>query len=249
MNKLKILIIDDEELARAIVRKYLSGFNDIIETVDECSNGFEAVKKINVNKPDLIFLDIQMPKISGFEMLELIDDPPGIIFTTAYDKYAIKAFEVNAVDYLLKPFSQERFNESVNRAFERLKSDSQSSSVQKLLDYDINEKETLERIVVKDGTKITVIPVEHIKYIEAQDDYVMIYSDSGKFIKQKTMKYLEEHLDQNNFIRVHRSYIAALPRISRIESYQKDSYRLVLKDNIKLPVSRTGYTKLKEIFK
>jgi two-component system, LytTR family, response regulator len=249
MNKLKILIIDDEELARTVVRKYLSGFSNIIETIDECSNGFEAIKKINENKPDLIFLDIQMPKISGFEMLELIDDPPVIIFTTAYDKYAIKAFEVNAVDYLLKPFSQERFIESVNKALERLKSDSKSGPVKKLIDYDINEKEILERIVVKDGTKITIIPVEQIRYIEAQDDYVMIYSDNGKFMKQKTMKYLEEHLDANNFIRVHRSYIAALSRISRIESYQKDSYRLVLNDNVKLPVSRTGYSKLKEIFK
>jgi two-component system, LytTR family, response regulator len=249
MNKLKVLIIDDEDLARTIVRKYLAPFNNV-EIIDECNNGFEAIKKINESKPDLIFLDIQMPKISGFEMLELIEDPPIIIFTTAYDKYAIKAFEVNAVDYLLKPFSQERFNESVDKAMERIKNkDVQSESVQKLVDYEQNEKESLERIVVKDGTKITVIPIEQIKYIEAQDDYVMIYSDNGKFIKQKTMKNLEEHLDPKNFVRIHRSYIVALSRIIKIESYQKDSYKIVLNDNMKLPVSRTGYSKLKEIFK
>lgn len=249
INKIKVIIIDDEELARTVVRKYLTAFN-VIEIIDECANGFEAIKKINENKPDLIFLDIQMPKISGFEMLEVIDDPPAIIFTTAYDKYAIKAFEVNAVDYLLKPFSQERFNESVNKALERIKNkDLQSKSVEKLVNYDLNEKEFLERIVVKDGTKIIVVPVDDVKYLEAQDDYVMIHSENGKFMKQKTMKYFEEHLDPNNFIRVHRSYIVSLPRINKIESYQKDSYRIVLNDNEKLPVSRTGYSKLKEMFK
>lgn len=248
-KKIKALIIDDEELARTIIRKYLGDF-DNMEIVGECGNGFEGVKMINESKPDIVFLDIQMPKISGFEMLELIEDPPIIIFTTAYDKYALKAFEVNAVDYLLKPFSQERFNESVNKAINHLKNEVVGSkSVEKLIDYGTSQKEYLERVVVKDGTKVFVIPCDKIKYIEAQDDYVMIYFASGKFLKQKTMKFFEEHLSEKEFIRVHRSYIVALSQINKIEQMQKDSYQIFLKDGAKIPVSKTGYSKLKKLLK
>lgn len=248
-KKIKILIIDDEELARTIVRKYLVDFDDM-EIVGECGNGFEGVKMINESKPDIVFLDIQMPKISGFEMLELIEDPPIIIFTTAYDKYALKAFEVNAVDYLLKPFSQERFNESVNKAISHLKNKVVGSkSVEKLVDYGASQKEYLERVVVKDGTKVFVIPCDKIKYIEAQDDYVMIYFTSGKFLKKKTMKFFEEHLSEKEFIRVHRSYIVALSQINKIEQMQKDSYQIFLKDGAKIPVSKTGHSKLKKLLK
>ncbi len=249
VKKSKVLIVDDEELARTIIRKYLADF-DTIEIVGECGNGFEGIKMINENKPDIVFLDIQMPKISGFEMLELIENPPIIIFTTAYDKYALKAFEVNAVDYLLKPFSQERFSESVNKAITLLKNKAAGSKpVEKLVNYNSSQKEYLERVVVKDGTKVFVIPCNKIKYIEAQDDYVMIYFASGKFLKQKTMKFFEEHLSEKEFIRVHRSYIVALSQINKIEQIQKDSYQIILKDGEKIPVSKTGYSKLKKLLK
>lgn len=246
MNTLQAIIIDDEKLAREIIKKYLNEHKEI-ELTTEASNGFEAVKKINEEKPDLIFLDIQMPKISGFEMLELLDEPPVIIFTTAYDQYALKAFEVNAADYLLKPFSQERFNEALEKAYKFLKDKSrQNKVINNLIEHTNKEIEYLERIVIKDGSEINIIPVDKIKWIEAQDDYVMIHSDEGKFLKQKTMKYLEEHLPPEGFIRIHRSYIVAINRIQKIESYEKESYRIITKNNEKLPVSKSGYSKLKE---
>lgn len=245
-EKIKAIIIDDEELARSIIKKYLNDFPNI-ELAGECSNGFEGIKKIHEDKPGLVFLDIQMPKINGFEMLELIENPPEIIFTTAFDNYAVKAFEVNAVDYLLKPFSQERFSEAVQKAIERFKEKkSGSKSVKKLIDYNNENTESLDRVVIKDGTKISIIPVEKIRFIEAKDDYVLICTENGNFLKQQTMKYFEDHLNGKDFIRVHRSYIVAISHIGKIESLLKDNYQIILRDNTKIPVSRTGYSKLKE---
>jgi len=242
---MKAIIVDDEHLAREIIKKYLANNNDI-EIIAECSNGFDAVKEISEKKPDLVFLDIQMPKLNGFEMLELLDDPPAIVFTTAYDNYAIKAFEVNAVDYLLKPFSEERFNEALNKVVERIKQKNfDKSNVEKLIDD--HQKEILERIVVKDGPKITIIPVDTLKWTEAQDDYVKIHSEGGRFMKKKTMKFFEDHLDPNMFIRIHRSSIININFIKQMELYEKDSYRVILKDETKLPVSKTGLQKLKGI--
>ncbi len=249
LNKIKVLIIDDENLAREIIKKYLAG-NDRISIIGECSNGFDGIKKINEEKPDIIFLDVQMPKINGFEMLELIDEPPIIIFTTAFDQYALKAFEVNAADYLLKPFSKERFDEAVEKALNNVQNKSHQSYIIKNLIKSNDEKSHyLDRIVIKDSSTINIIPIDEIKYIEAQDDYVMVYSIAGKFLKQKTMKYYEDHLDQNLFVRIHRSYIVPVKRIKRIELAEKNSYQVKLEDNIKLPVSKSGYDKLKEILK
>ena len=249
LNKIKVLIIDDENLAREIIEKYLAG-NDRISIIGECSNGFDGIKKINEEKPDIIFLDVQMPKINGFEMLELIDEPPIIIFTTAFDQYALKAFEVNAADYLLKPFSKERFDEAVEKALNNVQNKSHQSYIIKNLIKSNDEKSHyLDRIVIKDSSTINIIPIDEIKYIEAQDDYVMVYSIAGKFLKQKTMKYYEDHLDQNLFVRIHRSYIVPVKRIKRIELAEKNSYQVKLEDNIKLPVSKSGYDKLKEILK
>jgi two-component system LytT family response regulator len=249
MNKIRTIIRDDEKLARSVIRNYAKDNNEI-EIIDECSNGFEGIKKINESKPDLIFLDIQMPKISGFEMLELIDKPPLIIFTTAFDQFALKAFEVNAADYLLKPFSKERFNEGLGKALHRLKNKHENSAVIKSLILQ-NERraEFLERIVIKDGPKISVVHVEDINYLEAQDDYIMVYSREGKFLKQKTMKYFEEHLNPVDFIRIHRSYIASVKRIKKIELLEKESYQIILEDKSALPVSKSGYEKIREIFK
>jgi len=246
-KKISVVIIDDESLGRQIVRKFLDSRDDF-EIAAECSNGFEGVKKINELKPDIVFLDIQMPKLTGFEMLELLDSPPVIIFTTAYDQYAIKAFEVNAADYLLKPFSAERFEEALEKAELLLKNKSRGNEIiSGLITHTQETTEYLERIVVKDGSRIHIIPVDTISYIEAQDDYVMIHSSEGSLLKQKTMKYFEEHLPPDDFLRIHRSYIAAIPHIKKIELVEKESYRLILDDGTKLPVSRSGYERLKSL--
>jgi two-component system, LytTR family, response regulator len=242
---MKAIIVDDEHLAREIIKKYLSD-NDDIDVIVECSNGFDAVKEITEKKPDLVFLDIQMPKLNGFEMLELLDEQPAIIFTTAFDNYAIKAFEVNAVDYLLKPFSEERFNEALNKVVERIQQKNfNKENVDKLIEE--QQPEMLERIVVKDGSKISIIPVETLKWLEAQDDYVRIHSEGGRFMKKKTMQFFENHLNPNMFIRIHRSSIININSIKQMELYEKDSYRVILKDDTKLPVSKTGLQRLKEI--
>ena len=244
-DKIRTIIIDDEKLAREITKGYLSKHPEI-EIIAECSNGFDAIKKINEDKPDLIFLDIQMPKISGFEMLELLDDPPAIIFTTAYDQYAIKAFEVSAVDYLFKPFSEERFNDALKKSFALIKDKfQQNSTIKNIIDHHDEKIEFLERVVIKDGSKISIVPVESIKWIEAQDDYVMINSEQGRFLKKKTMKFFENHLDENMFIRIHRSYIINADFIQHLEQKGKESYQLILKNGRELPVSKTGLSKLK----
>jgi len=246
-KEINALIVDDEHLAREIVKKYLEKYQNI-NIIGECSNGFDAVKEITEKKPDLVFLDIQMPKLNGFEMLELLDEQPAIIFTTAFDNYAIKAFEVNAVDYLLKPFSEERFNEALNRVVERAQQKNiNNENVDKLIEHHDQQPELLERVVVKDGSKISIIPVETLKWLEAQDDYVRIHSEGGRFMKKKTMKFFEDHLNPNMFIRIHRSSIININSIKQMELYEKDSYRVILKDDTKLPVSKTGLQRLKEI--
>ena len=215
---IRTIIIDDEKLARDLLRTYLQDIEQL-EIISECENGFEGLKAVNELKPDLLFLDIQMPKISGFELLELLEDPPMIIFTTAYDEYAIKAFELNAVDYLLKPFPKERVVESVRRAVKLLKQDgSESEKIKKLQNSEKAINSPLSRVVVKINHKITVIPVEGIIYLEAQDDYVQIVTPTGKFLKQKTMNYFEKNLNPERFVRIHRSYIANIDEIKNLES-------------------------------
>lgn len=243
----KVIIIDDEKLGREIIKKYLSSFPQFTLAA-ECSNGFEGIKQINEHHPDLIFLDIQMPKITGFEMLELLEKPPFIIFTTAYDQYAIKAFEVNAIDYLLKPFSLERFNEAVNKALEKISGkENAAPEINKLIIHNAGNINYLERIIIKDGPEVSIVPVDSILFIEAQDDYVMIHTQDKKYIKQQTMKYLEEHLNPEDFIRIHRSFITAVAQITKIELLEKETYQIRLKNNKSLPVSKSGYDKLKKI--
>ncbi len=248
-DKVKAVIIDDEQLAREIIKIYLKKF-DRIELVGESSNGFDGIKQISELKPDLIFLDIQMPKLTGFEMLELIDEPPVIIFTTAFDQYAIRAFEVNATDYLLKPFSEERFSEAISKTIKQLTNRNESKrKINSLIKEVEHRAEFLERIVVKNGQKISVIAIDEIKYIEAQDDYTMLYTEKGNFLKQKTMKFFEANLDPSEFIRIHRSYFVKLAVVKQIELFEKESYRVILNDGMKLPISKSGYQKLKELFK
>ncbi len=247
-DKLTAIIIDDESLARQIIKKYLEAYSSI-ELIADCSNGLEGIKKINELRPDLIFLDIQMPKINGFEMLEILEEPPVIIFTTAYDQYAIKAFEVNAADYLLKPFSKERFDEAIEKAKVYLRDKSiQDDQLKKLINHNDEQKEYIERIIVKDGSNILIIPAEQIKYIEAQDDYIMIFSEMGKFLKQKTMKHMERHLNPNEFTRIHRSYIISIKEIEKIEQLGKESFLVKLKEITRsFPVSKSGYENLKKV--
>jgi len=245
MSKIRTLIIDDEALARDLLRHYLSK-DERIEIVGECSNGFEGVLAIQEMKPDLVFLDIQMPKITGFEMLELLPEPPMIIFSTAYDQYAIRAFETNAIDYLLKPYPYERVVTALNKAVDRINIKASTIGISKLIESHDQESGILNRVVVKSGRKIQVIPVESIYYMESQDDFVMIYCHEGHFMKQKTMKFFEQHLDENQFVRIHRTYLLNLSSILEIQQYEKESWIVLTKQGAKLKVSKTGYANLKE---
>ena len=247
MKRIKAIIIEDEKLAADLVRNYLQIHKEI-ELVGEFSDGFQGLKAINEIKPDLIFLDIQMPKITGFEMIELLDNKPEIIFTTAYDEFALKAFEINAVDYLLKPFTQERFSAAVRRAVEKLsKGDTSSGEIRNLMDHIDSEKHIIDRVVVKKNGKIIIVPVDSIIYVEAQDDYVMLYTEKERYLKQQTMKYFELHLEDEKFIRIHRSYIVRLDQIAEFEPYEKETYVVVLKNGIKLRSSKSGYKKIREL--
>jgi two-component system LytT family response regulator len=240
---IRTIIVDDEEPARMVLREFLSKRSDI-NLIAECANGFEAVKAMTELMPDLAILDIQMPKLNGFEVLELVEQPPAIIFATAYDQYAVKAFELHAVDYLLKPFSNDRLNEALAHVAERI-AKKKSLPVEALAEAAGMKPATLERVLIKDGSKVHVIPADKIDYIEAQDDYVAIKVEGKSHLKQQRMAELEKLLDPTKFVRVHRSYIVNLERIGRIELYAKDSRVAILKDGTKLLISRTGYDKLK----
>jgi two-component system LytT family response regulator len=242
----KAIIIDDEPLARSIVKEYLA-FYPQIELVEECNDGFQGVKAIQQHKPDIVFLDIQMPKINGFEMLELIDDSPEIIFTTAFDEYAIRAFEAHAVDYLLKPFSKERFSKAVDKWLNRQVPIQEKSATEALLQSTTHSPSQSERIVVKTGGRIKIIPLHEIQYLEAADDYVRIFTADGTHLKKKTMSYFEEVLDPKLFVRVHRSYIVNVQLITRIDAYEKENQLAILTTGAKIPVSKNGYGKLKTV--
>ncbi len=241
---IKTIIIDDEPLARTIVKEYLAQFDDM-ELVAECNDGFEGVKAISEHQPDLIFLDIQMPKINGFEMLELIENKPSVIFTTAFDEYAMKAFEVHAIDYLLKPFTKERFHKAIEK-WKQMRNHA-TVNTDALLEATAQQPPQNQRVVVKLHGKIKIIPFQDIHYLEAEGDYVMIHTTDGKYLKNKTMAFFENNLDNNQFSRCHRSYIVNLTQITKIEVYDKDNHIAVLRSGAKIPVSRNGYTKLKQV--
>ncbi len=242
----KVLLIDDEPLARMVVMEYLQSFPQL-NVVQECSDGFEGVKAIAFHQPHLIFLDIQMPKINGFEMLELVDQPPAVIFTTAFDEYAIKAFETHAVDYLLKPFSKERFDKAVNKWLGQQGNQQPAGNTQQLLEAVAHQPLQQNRIVVKNGSKIKIIPVSEVLYLEAADDFVKVHTAEGYFLKSKTMAHFENTMDANMFCRCHRSYLVNTQHITRIDAYEKDNHIALLKNGVKVPVSRSGYTRLKEV--
>jgi two-component system LytT family response regulator len=244
-QKWKALIVDDEELARKLLREMLSSHSEI-EIAAECGNGMEAVKATTEYKPDLLFLDVQMPKLTGFDVLELIErENVGVIFVTAYDQYAMKAFEVHAVDYLLKPFSRERFEAALERA--KHQKPKKEVDPAELAAAARPAGQYAERIVIKDGTKVTLIPVMKLDYAEALDDYVSLATEGKKHLKQQTISGLELALDPRLFVRIHRSYLVNLERVTRIEPYGKDSKVAILTNGVRLPVSRAGYARLKAL--
>jgi two-component system LytT family response regulator len=245
---IKTIIIEDEQPARDLIRNYLRDASHI-ELLGEFSDGFTGLKAIQELKPQLVFLDIQMPKLTGFEVLELLEEIPQIIFTTAYDQFAIKAFELNAADYLLKPFSRERFLSALAKAEERITKGTDEKVITRLVQHVTENREVLDRVVVRIGSKIKVIAVSDILYIESQDDYVMIYTKEGKYLKQQTMKSFEELLDPSHFVRIHRSYLVNADCITQLELYEKSSYLAVLTGGAKLKVSDTGYKALKSLMR
>jgi len=242
-KKIRAQIVDDEDLARQIVREMLAPHPEV-EIVAECANGFEAVRMAAELKPDLIFLDIQMPKLDGFEVLELIGEGVAVVFVTAYDEHALRAFEVHAVDYLMKPFRAERFEAALDRAKQRI-GGTTPFRPEELTASSRSAGMYAERVVVKDGTRVQLIPVSKLDYAEAQDDYVALASQGKKHLKQQTISSLEAALDPKNFVRIHRSYLVNLERVTRLEPYGKDTHVVILNDGARLPVSRSGYARLK----
>lgn len=245
MNKLRAIIVEDEKPARELVKAFLKN-HDSIEVLGECDNGFDGVKAINEMKPDLVFLDIQMPKLTGFEMIELLDEVPDVIFTTAFDQYALKAFELSAVDYLMKPFSKQRFAEAIEKVFQRISLNEDKPRIKEFTNQIKEDVEEIERIFVKTGSKIDVVPVPEIVRIESEDDYVEIFTPKGKYLKKETMNYLEKVLPKDTFVRVHRSSIINLNNIQKIEKYGKDSSMVILKDGSRVNVSKSRIKDLRK---
>jgi two-component system, LytTR family, response regulator len=245
---LRIVVVDDEALARAVVREYAAA-DAGVEIVADCANGFEAVKAVSELKPDLVLLDVQMPKLDGFEVLELLGRDQPVIFITAYDQYALKAFEVHAVDYLLKPFSAERFQEAIGHAREclRAKTAVPIDEVDKIIRDAKPRSGPAGRVLIRDGANVHVLPVDKIDYVEAQDDYVAFKSEGKQYLKDQTLSAVEETLDPSRFVRIHRSFILNIDRISKVELYAKDSRMAILRDGTRLPVSRAGYARLSQL--
>ncbi|OJW81856.1 MAG: DNA-binding response regulator [Bacteroidetes bacterium 46-16] len=240
----KAILIDDEPLARQLVRAFLKDYEQV-SVLAECSDGFEGFKAIQDHKPDLIFLDIQMPKLNGFEMLELLDEPPAVIFTTAFDEYALKAFEAHAIDYLLKPITKERFDKAMQKWLAQAAAN-QQPKVEALLQNNIYDGYQ-HRIVVKDNGLIRIIPEQDIHYIEANDDYIKIVTKNGSYLKKSTLSHVEQSLDPQQFVRVHRSYLVPVGQLLRIEPYEKESHVALLQCGAKVTVSKSGMAKLKTL--
>lgn len=247
-ERLRIVVVDDEALSRAVIREFADA-DPSLEIVADCANGFEAVKAVAELKTDLVLLDVQMPKLDGFEVLELLGRDQPVIFITAYDQYALKAFEVHAVDYLLKPFSGERFHEAIARARERLRAKAAAppANVDQIIRDAKPRTGPAGRVLIRDGAHVHVLPVDRIDYVEAQDDYVAFKSEGKQYLKDQTLSAVEVTLDPSRFVRIHRSFILNIDRISKVELYAKDSRMAILRDGTRLPVSRAGYARLSQL--
>ncbi len=241
---IRAVIVDDEPPARAIVREFLAA-DDEFQVVAECANGFEAVKAVSEHDPDVLFLDIQMPKLDGFEVLALLDRSPVVVFVTAHDEHALRAFEVHALDYLLKPFSEDRFRAVLQRVKKQV--DRRGRTPASTLAASLRAR-PLQRIVIRgaDGT-IEVVPVARIDYVEADDDAILVVTGGKRLRKQQTIGELAAEIDPDRFVRIHRSYLLNIDRIEKIELYAKDSRTALLRDGTRLPVSRAGYARLREL--
>jgi len=242
---LRVLVVDDEKPARDLLREML-GDHGGVEVVGESADGFEAVRAVGDLKPDVVFLDIQMPKLDGFEVLQLIEGEVAVVFVTAYDQYALKAFEVKAVDYLLKPFGEDRLATALERVRTRL-GEPPAVTATELAAAAQPEGRGVNRIVIRDGGQIQVIPVDSVDFLVAQGDYVAIHTGGKSHLKQQTLQSLSASLDADRFVRIHRSYVLNLERLARIEPYAKDSRVAVLHNGTELPVSRSGYARLREL--
>lgn len=250
---MRVIIVDDEALARAVLREYLGAHPDV-EIVGECGNGFEAVKAIAELAPDLVFLDIQMPKLDGFDVVELAGGSTHYVFVTAYDRFALRAFEVHALDYLLKPFGAPRLAQALAHVRTRLRDAApeqkqERADVRALVADAQARRRPLERILIRDGTRVQVIPVDRIGHIEAKDDYVAIHADGRTWLKSQRLADLESQLDPQAFLRVHRSYIVNLAAIVRIEPVGKDGHCAVLQSGARIPISRSGYPKVRALIR
>ncbi len=241
---LRVVIVDDEEPARLALRHALAVVGGV-EILAECANGFEAVRVVGEHKPDLLFLDVQMPKLDGFEVLELVGQDVPVVFVTAYDEFALRAFEVHAVDYLLKPFTDERLRAALQRASDRR--GAAPPPVGALRASARPPGTSVDRIVIRDGAEVHVLPVGKIDYAEAQDDYVAFRAGGRSYLKEQTLTDVEAALDPRRFVRVHRSYVLNIDRLAKVELYAKDSRVAILTDGTKLPISRSGYQRLQRV--
>lgn len=234
MKKIKVVIIDDEPLARNLLKEYLEAHDNYL-LIAECKNGVEAVGVINAMQPDLIFLDIQMPGKTGFDVLEELEFFPKIIFSTAYDSFALKAFEVNAVDYLLKPYTKKRFDTALEKVIIESKED-----LQNMADFieSVAPKNYANRVLVQKGYKLIPILVQDIIYIEAQDDYALLYTATDSYLTNKGIGAIHEKLNPEEFIRIHRSYVVALQHVKEITK-DTNGYQVVTSNHAKIKVSRT----------
>jgi two-component system LytT family response regulator len=244
---LRIAVVDDEPLARAVLCEFLAAEPNV-EVVAQCANGFDAVKAVSELTPDLLLLDVQMPKLDGFEVLDLVGRDVAVVFTTAYDQYALRAFEVHAVDYLLKPISAERLSEALARVRERLGRGERAASPGAMAAATSQPREGhAHRVLVRDGPRVHVIPVDKIDYVQAQDDYVCFRSEGKDYLKEQTLAETETSLDPAVFVRIHRSYLLNLSRLARVDQDERENRVAVLTDGRRLPVSRVGYTRLNSL--
>ncbi len=244
---LRALVVDDETLARQLLVEYCSAHGDI-EVVGQCANGFEAVAAVEALTPDLIFLDVQMPRLNGFEVLELLPDPPLVVFVTAHDEFALAAFEVHACDYLLKPFDQQRFDGALDKVRERRAGQRHVDAREYAALHDAARapEEYMGRVAVRRGGRVEVLAVADLDVLQAKDDHVALHVGGDSWLKQGTLSGFERRLDPALFVRVHRSWILNLSRLSAIEALSKDSHEALLHDGRRVPVSKSGHKRLKE---
>jgi len=236
--KIRAVIIDDEPLARQVIREFLENHPEV-EITGETGNPLKALEIIRVEKPDLLFLDIQMPEMNGFELLDQLTNPPTIIFCTAYDEFAIKAFEANAIDYLLKPFDQERFDRALEKARRFIKGEAPAPQMDRLLHY-LTQHQRPMRFLVKKGNRMVVVSPDELLWVEAQEDYSLLHTEKGNFLVSRSLQELEKRLSSSGFMRIHRSALVNSQAIKEIHPWSSGRYLLILKNGDRVESSKSG---------